>query len=113
MHRRRFVSLRSAVILLVAALFLPVNVSRALAPVSFTWLGKLSGDDYSMVQGVSADGSVVVGSSYLTGSGPLPTVHAFRWTAGGGMVGIGDLPGGNVLSEAYGTSANGSVIVGQ
>ena len=39
--------------------------------------------------GVSADGSVVVGQS-SSASG----IEAFRWTSGGGMVGLGDLPGG-------------------
>ncbi len=36
--------------------------------------------------GLSADGSVVVGVSN-SASG----TEAFRWTAGGGMVGLGDL----------------------
>jgi probable HAF family extracellular repeat protein len=41
--------------------------------------------------------------------------EAFRWTSGGGMVGLGDLPGGIVTpeSEAIGVSDDGLVIVGQ
>jgi probable HAF family extracellular repeat protein len=71
----------------------------------------------SSANGVSADGSVVVGqaadaSNYL---------EAFRWTQGGGMVGLGSLGGlslGNVfshpaLSDADAVSADGSVVVGQ
>ncbi|HDZ68804.1 MAG TPA: PEP-CTERM sorting domain-containing protein, partial [Phycisphaerales bacterium] len=51
-------------------------------------LGDLPGDGfYSNAFDVSANGSVVVG---IGGSDSGP--EAFRWTAGGGMVGLGDLP---------------------
>ncbi|RMD79067.1 MAG: PEP-CTERM sorting domain-containing protein, partial [Gammaproteobacteria bacterium] len=36
----------------------------------------------------------------------------FRWTAGTGMVGLGDLPGSVFNSGAYGVSGDGSVVVG-
>jgi len=39
--------------------------------------------------------------------------EAWRWTAAGGMVGLGDLTGGKFYSWATGVSANGSVVVGQ
>jgi len=39
--------------------------------------------------------------------------EAFRWTQTTGMVGLGDLPGGNFNSNAYAVSANGQVVVGQ
>jgi probable HAF family extracellular repeat protein len=59
---------------------------------------------------VSADGSVIVGSS---DRGPAAGYYeAFRWTAAGGMQGLGDLPGGEFSSGARGVSADGSVIVG-
>jgi probable HAF family extracellular repeat protein len=67
-------------------------------------LGILPGFAYSGASGVSADGSVVVGES----SG----IKAFRWTAGTGMVGLGDIPGGGNEVFATGVSADGSVIVG-
>ena len=57
--------------------------------------------------GVSADGSVVVGYG-SSASGET----AFRWTSGGGMVGLGDLPGGIFQSDAHSVSADGSVVVG-
>jgi len=38
--------------------------------------------------------------------------EAFRWTSGGGMVGLGDLPGGDFWSEALDVSADGSTVVG-
>jgi probable HAF family extracellular repeat protein len=61
----------------------------------------------SVAEGVSADGSVVVGVS----AGPSGS-EAFRWTESSGMAGLGDLPGGLFLSGASGVSADGSVVVG-
>jgi probable HAF family extracellular repeat protein len=57
--------------------------------------------------GVSDDGSVVVGGSDF-GSGR----EAYRWTAGGGMAPLGDLPGGGFSSEAFAVSGDGSIVVG-
>ena len=57
---------------------------------------------------VSADGSIVVGSGrFDQGEG------AFLWTAEGGLVGLGHLPGGEFALVPQGVSADGSVIVGQ
>ena len=72
-------------------------------------LGDLTGGGFqSVANGISADGSVVVGHG-LSASG----VEAFRWTSGGGMVGLGDLAGGTFQSIANGVSADGSVVVGR
>jgi probable HAF family extracellular repeat protein len=72
-------------------------------------LGVLPGGSYSTATGVSADGSVVVGSgTYNPGSGLL---QAFRWTQTGGMVGLGFLTGGT-NSAATAVNANGSIVVG-
>jgi probable HAF family extracellular repeat protein len=69
-------------------------------------LGTLGGG-YSFANGVSADGSVVVGQAWnAAGYG-----RAFRWTASGGMQSLGTLPGG-CCSAAYDVSADGSVVVG-
>ena len=68
-------------------------------------LGTLIGGSYSYAQGVSADGSVVVGYSNNGSSG-----RAFRWTSAG-MENLGTLIGGS-YSEARGVSADGSVVVG-
>lgn len=38
--------------------------------------------------------------------------QAFAWSESTGMFAIGDLPGGGILSEAYGVSNGGRVIVG-
>ena len=72
-----------------------------------------SNSAYSCAFGISADGSVVVGSSNLVDSEYSQVgMEAFRWTDGEGMVSLGDLPGGSVYSQANAASANGSVIVG-
>jgi probable HAF family extracellular repeat protein/predicted outer membrane repeat protein len=70
-------------------------------------LGFLPGGGRSIAEGVSADGSVVVGYSW-TGI----DMQAFRWTEEDGMVGLGDLPGGDFWSKAFAVSADGSVVVG-
>ena len=60
-----------------------------MAPATFQGLGFLPGStNYSGVTGVSADGSVAVGSSNVNGS-----ERASRWTAATGMVDLGLLPG--------------------
>jgi probable HAF family extracellular repeat protein len=66
---------------------------------------------FSEAYGANADGSVVVGLSRSMASSNSGW-EAFRWTAGGEMVGLGDLPGGAVLSAAYATTADGSIVVG-
>jgi probable HAF family extracellular repeat protein len=65
--------------------------------------------------GISGDGSVLVGSSTRAQSPTPPfmfVTEAFRWTSVSGMVGLGDLPGGQVRSEAKAVSADGAVVVG-
>ncbi|WP_147292573.1 autotransporter domain-containing protein [Undibacter mobilis] len=58
---------------------------------------------------ISADGTVVVGASNITGN---TARHAFRWS-GGVMTDIGTLPGGGTYSRAYGVSGDGNVVVGE
>jgi probable HAF family extracellular repeat protein len=48
-------------------------------------------------------------SDKAAASGP----EAFRWTSGGGTIGLGDLPTGTFDSQANAVSADGSVIVGE
>jgi len=79
-------------------------------------LGDLPGGlVYSYATGVSADGSVVAGPSMSANGTVTPSLigtETFRWTADGGMVGLGDLPGGIFDSSARGISADGLVVVG-
>ena len=87
-----------------------VICSNAAMATSFTPLGFLTGSVHildSRAFGVSADGSVVIGHS-SSASG----VEAFRWTRQGGMIGLGDLAGGDFTSYAHGASGDGSVVVG-
>lgn len=70
-------------------------------------LGTLAGDTTSWANGVSKDGTTVIGRS--TNDGYVN--HAIRWTAGAGMVGLGELAAGQ-WSDANGANADGSLIVG-
>jgi len=74
----------------------------------FTGLGFLLSVSFynSFASGVSADGSVVVGSSFNAGN----KEEAFRWVDGT-MTGLGFLPN-TVSSFPSGVSADGSVVVG-
>ena len=65
-----------------------------------------SGYDGSHGYGVSADGSVVVGSVHFSRHW-----EAFRWTATAGMQPLGALPGG-VFSRARGVCGHGLTVVG-
>lgn len=79
-------------------------------------LGDLIGDQFQSESfEVSVDGSVVVGTALADGAEPgqgTRHLEAFRWTAATGMVGLGDLQGGDYWSDARGVSADGSVVVG-
>jgi len=101
--RREFGDVLVLVLLLVGP-----AVPLAAAGPSFQGLGDLPGGAFDSVsQGLSADGSLVVGVGRST-SGE----EAWYWTAAGGLVGMGDLPGGVFGSRAFATTADGSVIVG-
>ncbi|MGD9648025.1 MAG: hypothetical protein AB7U73_20095 [Pirellulales bacterium] len=78
-------------------------------------LGDLPGGVFSSTAAdVSDDGDVVVGRGNSFQSFSEGAVNeAFRWTAGGGMVGLGDLSGGSFSSSALGVSPDGTVVVGQ
>ena len=56
----------------------------------------------------SSDGAVIAGYMSTTMS-----TEAFVWTDATGMVGLGDLPGGQAISMATAMTPDGSVIVGQ
>jgi len=74
-----------------------------------TYLGTLGGNQ-SWANGVSADGSIVVGWA-RDSSGKL---RAFRWTQQDGMRNLGAAIGNEAFdqSEAWGISPDGNVIVG-
>lgn len=71
-------------------------------------LGGFAGPYFlSRAESVSADGSTIVGWSYVDA-----LRKAFRWTESEGMQPLGVLPGSVPASEAYDTHADGSGIVG-
>ena len=80
----------------------------AAAQPSFRTIGDLPGGQfYSIANGISADGNVVVGYS-VSGS---PEGLAIKWIDGV-LTPIGDLPDGMVAGNAIAANADGSVIVG-
>ena len=83
-----------------------VEAFRWTAATGMVRLGTVPGAEQSLAEAVSAAGTVVVGRTNTEG---------FRWTEAEGMMGLGDLGGTTLpyaLSEAYGISADGNVIVG-
>src|SRR5262249_36191743 len=89
-----------------ASAVLSVGSAARAQEATFSGLGDLQGGAFhSVAEGISADGSVAVGKSQADGP-----IHAFRWTAEGGMVSLGPLPGGNGQSQAFDASADGSVV---
>ena len=71
-----------------------------------TDLGSLPGYGVSQAEGISDNGSVVVGQNFASNN----FYRAFRWT-GGVMTDLGTLSG-HVSSAAEGVSGNGAVVVG-
>lgn len=100
-------SRRSALALACFALGTP---AYAQAPV-FETLGVLPGANFSQATAVTADGSVVVGTSGTSGAGA--TREAFRWDASGGIRGLGQLLPGGALSEAHAVAGDASAIAGR
>lgn len=67
------------------------------------------GHNVSIAHGVSGDGSVIVGSAYVS----LTKAVAFRWDPANGMVNLGTFDEGtNSDSVAYGVSADGRMVYG-
>ncbi len=76
---------------------------------SLQGIGVLPGYTRSSANGLSADGSTVVGSC---NNGTIADFRAFRWTAAGGIQDLGLLPGGT-FAQAHGVNGDGSVVVGR
>ncbi len=66
------------------------------------------GSETSNALDVCGRGRVITGAYVI----PNDSVEAFRWTHDSGMVGMGDLPGGEFRSSARGISVDGRIVVG-
>jgi probable HAF family extracellular repeat protein len=89
--------------------------TQAEGMVSLNFLPSYSPDipfSYISANGVSGDGSVIVGFSLTSNKINTSYYEAFRWTQAEGMVGLGHLSNDDSDSRANGISADGSVIVG-
>lgn len=73
-------------------------------------LGFLGSGDGSAANAISADGTMIVGSSQII-SGFAQQNFPFKWTSGGGMVAL-PLLAGAIGGAAQGVSSDGTVIVG-
>jgi uncharacterized membrane protein len=93
------------------SLLIVVLISSAPPPTraGFIGLGYLPGGNESAANGVSADGSVVVGYTYYVFS---DTFRAIRWTVTGGMQDLGTLPFDR-QGIALGLSGDGSIVAGE
>ncbi|NOG53772.1 MAG: PEP-CTERM sorting domain-containing protein [Planctomycetes bacterium] len=97
----------TCVILLACIAHAPITLGQA----SFQGVGYEPG--YGSVAAItSADGMFVTGNAGQDGHVPGDT-EAFLWTAGGGMVFLGDLPGGPTRSWGKGIAADGTVVIGE
>lgn len=71
-------------------------------------LGRLMPEDSSIAHDISADGSIIVGSSGVDSESRT----ALRWTAAGGLQALEQFAGEIGSSEALGITADGATIVG-
>ncbi len=89
-----------------ASLFgFPTLTSASFAQV-FQGLGVVSGQNASVANAISSDGTTVVGTSIPFGG------VAWRWTASTSRIDLGAAPGGFQMIQANDVSSDGSVIVG-
>ncbi len=97
-----------------ASLIALVGMAPVGLAATFQGLGDLpGGGTQSIALGVSDDGMRVSGWSLSTHSNQSRrSEEAFLWTRSGGLIGLGDLPGGKIESQAYAISANGLAVVG-
>lgn len=84
--------------------------ATAADPVAFRGLGFMTDTDgFSQANGISADGTTVVGASTTEDS----WLWSYRWTESSGMVALPKTSPGDVpQSQAHSVSANGGIIIG-
>ncbi len=101
-------TLRPRLLVALVILMMTLNPLAIFAQPTITNLGTLTGGSLSIANGISADGTTIIGYSNF---GEFSSNRAFRWTTSGGMQDLGTLPAypDNI---GYGVNADGSVIVG-
>ncbi|RKX28844.1 MAG: hypothetical protein DRP71_16935, partial [Verrucomicrobia bacterium] len=75
----------------------------------------LDGRERGWAEAVSANGNTIVGAKENpSGDGASGDfqLESFRWASLTGMIGLGDLPGGWVLSKGHDVSGDGTIVVG-
>ncbi len=84
-------------------------IGNAALSQSFQWLSDLSNNEtLRSVSDMTPDGKYVIGTrSFSTGN-----TEAYIWSQEDGIVGLGDLTGGQSASQGFGVSNDGSVVVG-
>lgn len=75
-----------------------------------TALAMLSGENYSKAYAVSDDGKTIVGVTGH-GLGAQSELQAIMWGPSG-ILGLGDLPGGSVWTEALAVNSGGTAVAG-
>ncbi len=91
-----------------------VLASGSARAASFEGLGILTGQTGSQPAAMSADGRTVVGTAVTRDAySQVVSSTAWKWTAAGGMIPLGQNTGGLPLSRATGVSADGLAIVGE
>lgn len=80
----------------------------------FLWTNHEGMQPVALLDGFGNEAAAISSNGrWITGiSGSNAGIQAFAWSESTGIFGLGDLPGGEHLSEAYGVSNNGRVIVG-
>jgi probable HAF family extracellular repeat protein len=99
----------------IVPLYADIEIFRWTAATGIQILGDIAGGaTNSTARGISADGNIIVGYGSSAASTALCGIcqEAFKWTAETGIVGLGDLPGGNLASAATAISGDGRIIVG-
>lgn len=80
------------------------------AATGMTALAILSGENYTNAYAVSEDGKTIVGVSGH-GLGAQSELQAMMWGPSG-ILGLGDLPGGSIWTEALAVNSNGTAVAG-
>jgi probable HAF family extracellular repeat protein len=107
MNSRHGTSARGTLVSVVLGAALVSAAGPAASAQTFTGIGFLAGGGSSVVNGISADGSTVVGRA----TDSTVARRAIRWTRDEGMLDLGVLAGAT-RAEAIAVNADGSVVVG-